>query len=248
VLPAAAAAAVALLVGGLLPGGVADARRRPPPPSDPCLGQPTREARHLQAEVARLQGEVARLQAELSAYQGAYQELTGGLDRLERLATRRVADQRVQSTLIGAIGRSRDAAARYFAPAAPIAPVAPVPPPPPAVDPYAVGQPYPPAQPYAAPQPMSPAEFRALLESFAAARFADDRVALVRTVAQHSLFTVEQVVHLMKAADFDDTRVKIAVLLYPRVVDLEAWYRVYEAVDFDGSRAELRRATERPTH
>ena len=52
----------------------------------------------------------------------------------------------------------------------------------------------------------------------------------------------------MKSCDFEDTRIQVAVILYPRVVDLEAWYRVYEALDFDASRTELRRSTDGQRH
>ena len=227
------AAATALLFGSLVPGGEADARRRPPPP-DPCAEQ------HNPHELRRLQAEVAQLQSDLAAYQGAYQALSDGIDRLERLVTRRVADQRVQNTLVGAINRTRAAGGRYFAAAAPVAPVvapAPVPPPPPpAAEPYPVYD--------NTPQAMAPREFRRLRQSVAAARFADDRVALVRTAAEHNLFTVAQVVELMKALDFEQSRLDIAEFLYPRVVDVDAWYQVYAALEFDTSRDQLRRRTE----
>ena len=52
--------------------------------------------------------------------------------------------------------------------------------------------------------------------------------------------TVDQVIAIMKTAGFDSTRIEIAVLLYPRVVDQHRWFTVDDALDFSSSRATLR--------
>ncbi len=238
VVPVAIVAAVtALLVSGLFPNGEADARRRPPP--DPC--QNHRNTR----EMRRLQGEVAQLQADLAAYQSAYSALDDGMNRLERLAIRRVRDRRAKNALVGAINRAREAASQNFAAAVPTAPATPVPPPPPAPQPV-YDQPAPqPIYQQPSPQPMTRRDFRGLRHRVEKVSFSDDRLTLVRSAAAANLFTVDQVIELMNVCDFEKTKLEIAELLYDRVIDIDQWHRVYGALEFEASRDRLRRRTER---
>ena len=89
-------------------------------------------------------------------------------------------------------------------------------------------------------RPLAPPDFDELRGHVADARFEQDRVELVRTASAHALFTVDQVVALMQTSSFDDTRVDIATLLRPRVVDPARWYLVEAALQFESSRDTLR--------
>jgi hypothetical protein len=62
---------------------------------------------------------------------------------------------------------------------------------------------------------LTDAEFQAVYKRVAAASFADDQIALVKSVAKSSYVTVAQAATLMKACSFDDTRIEVAVILYP---------------------------------
>ena len=223
---AAVAAAATILVSGLFPSGSADARRRRP--EDPCARAERQSAR-----------KIARLESELAAYQGAYQELESGLARVERFATRNIGNQRNRDRMVKLSSQSRTRAAAYFAPAAPVAPAPVVVAPPPPVDPY-VDPHTPYVDPNNAPQAMTPRQFKRLRKSVESASFANDRIDLVRSAAAHNLFTVDQVIDLVKVCDFEKSKISIAVILYPQVVDLNEWYRVYRALDFKSSRDKLR--------
>lgn len=169
--------------------------------------------------------------ARAERYEAAYNELAHGLERIEALNERR-RTRGVKARIRRTIADSRSRAAALLddvrhAPPAEVVVVEPVP------DHRAVY--------YETVEPMTAAEHRALRNAVADASFTKDRLRLVEAAAEHNWFTVDQVVELMRAATFTDTRVEIGALLYPRVVDLRDWYKAYDALDFESSRGKLRK-------
>lgn len=87
---------------------------------------------------------------------------------------------------------------------------------------------------------LSRSELEAVIERIDAAAYADDQLTLVRSVAKGGYFTADQVVAIMKACDWEDTRIEAAVLMYPRIVDADQAYRVYDGLTYASSRTTLR--------
>jgi hypothetical protein len=162
--------------------------------------------------------ELRRLRAELRAYKEAYAEAVEGLDDVERAANR-MRDRRARQ--LGRLAeRARDRASDM-------------------VRDYHDDDRGNDDDDYAY-QPLTDAEFQAVYKRVAAASFADDQIALVKSVAKSSYFTVAQAATLMKACSFDDTRIEVAVILYPRIVDSRNWYQIEDALSFSSSKQTLR--------
>jgi hypothetical protein len=70
--------------------------------------------------------------------------------------------------------------------------------------------------------------------------FGDGKVAVLSASAAGNWFTTDQVIELLPLFAFSDDRVDAAVVLYPKVLDPENWFRVYGAFDFDGDKDEVR--------
>lgn len=194
----------------------------------------------------RLRAEIDQVRSELAHYQQAYTELSKGLDQLERLNLRN-RDRRLEAQMARAIKDAQRQAGQYVQPWSyeqqdpdwrddrdwrTVPRPMPVDPPGnvrdhrthPAPAPYAMGE----------------REFRALTDQMGRAAFADDKLGLVKIAAQTNYFTVAQVIGLMELASFDDTRVEIAVVCAPRVIDGDRWFEVYGALTFSSSRDALR--------
>jgi hypothetical protein len=204
----------------------------------PVTAQPGYPDRGRRDDRERHRAEIDQIRAELAHYQQAYNELSAGLDQIERL-NRRNRDRRLMWQMNRAIRDAYDRAGQY-------------------VQPWSYEQqqpdwrddddwrrvrdrrtdPRPPSMP--APTAMNDRDFRALADQVGRAAFADDKLAVVQTAAQTNFFTVAQVVALMQLASFDDTRVEIAVTCAPRVLDGDRWFEVYGALTFSSSRETLR--------
>jgi hypothetical protein len=167
----------------------------------------------------RDQREYRRLRAELRAYKKAYLEAMDGLADVEHAADR-MRDRRARQ--LGRVAeRARDRASDF-------------------VRDYDREHAPDDGDDYYEYQPLTDAEFQAVYKRVAAASFADDQIALVKSVAKSSYFTVAQAATLMKACSFDDTRIEVAVILYPRIVDARNWYQIEDALSFSSSKATLR--------
>ncbi len=106
----------------------------------------------------------------------------------------------------------------------------------------AVGEPMPledaPPMP---PLAMAAEPFAALTAAVESESFGDEKVAVLRAAAADNLFVVEQVRRLLPLFTFSDERVEAAVILYPRTIDQENWFQVYQEFDFDSDKEELRK-------
>lgn len=187
---------------------------------------------------ARRPGRMAQCQQDLANYQAAYQELIVGLDRIERINAK---GQKDRKRIRRAVRQARKRASRYVvidqAPPAPPATVPAPPPPPPAPG-------YEPA-PDPGPQIISRRAFKRLLRSVKGKSFPKERLAAIREAAKYNSFTVRQVVRLIGACTFESTKVDVAVMLHPYVVDVENWFEVYDAFTFPSSRKKVQRRLRR---
>lgn len=168
--------------------------------------------------LATLRAENRRLRVELEQYKDAYRVLVDGLERIEGEA-HGIRDRRVHRRVHRAIERvRRDAESRIDDDHD--------------HDDYDDGG-------YGG-RGLSDAELRAVIDRIDAAAYGDDQLALVRSVAKASYVTADQAVAVMKACDWEDTRIEVAVLLYPRLVDGDQAYRLYDGLTYSSSRTTLR--------
>ena len=84
------------------------------------------------------------------------------------------------------------------------------------------------------------ADITALTDHMASKNFAEDQLSAVKTASDRTWFTSAQVLTLMKASKFEDTRIDIAAYLYPQVVDPQNWYQVEDGLKFSSSKHTLR--------
>jgi Domain of unknown function (DUF4476) len=89
--------------------------------------------------------------------------------------------------------------------------------------------------------PMPPPAFGTLRQAIEDESFDDEKLALLRDAARHNVFFVDQAIQLIELFTFSDGKVDAGVILYPQVIDIENWYRVYGAYTFDSDKEALRR-------
>lgn len=197
---ALAAVAATVALSGMLPSG--DATARPVRPSD---------------SLEQLRSQNQQLRNDLAAYQGAYDELSDGLQRVDR-ATNQLRDRKVQKKLQRMIDDAQARAAEYLSNYD---------------DGYGGGY-------DTSYQAISGSDLEKIVSRVLDASFADDQLDLVKSASKVNHFTVDQVVALMKACTFEDTKIEVAVLLYPRIVDPNNWYLVNDGFTFSSSKKTLR--------
>ncbi len=86
---------------------------------------------------------------------------------------------------------------------------------------------------------MSSSSFARLLRQVDDEMGSDAELRVVRAAAAHNLFTSAQVAALVEVATMRGTRVEVAVMLYPVVVDPEYFHEVLDALTFDASKREV---------
>ncbi len=192
-----------------------------------------RPAQVAPGDYQSLRQENAQLRSDLSYYQAAYSALDQGLTDVERV-TRTIRDRRTVKYLTRVVRDARAQAAQYVG----------------RDDQRGPG--WDPRDPRdtrdtrdtpdtrETARILSAGEFNDLLARVNATGFDDSKLALIQSAAQYSVFSVAQVVDLMKSSNFDDTRIAIAATLRPRTVDLPRWYLVYDALQFESSKSTLR--------
>ena len=90
------------------------------------------------------------------------------------------------------------------------------------------------------PQPVPDGTIEALRRRVDAASFADDQLDLIKTAATGNLFSADQVVSLMKACTYEDTRIEVAALLYTQLTDPDRAYLIYDGFTYASSKKTLR--------
>ena len=179
-------------------------------------GQAT--ADHYTGRDGQVEVENKQLRSELAYYQSAYDEMVLGLDRIDRAADKlrdRAGRKRIQTL----VDTTRDRADQYVD----------------GIERDGWGHDYT-AYDYA----LSDTELARVISRVQAESYSDEQLALIRSVARTSYFTADQVVSLMKLCAYDDTRVEVAAALYPRVVDGQNWYLVYDGLTYSSSKKTLR--------
>jgi CxxC motif-containing protein len=94
-------------------------------------------------------------------------------------------------------------------------------------------------------EPMSPEAFAALLNMLDEASFSDEKYNIVKEAASKNYFTSKQILKILNKFSFEDDKLKTAKLLYPRAVDPENFFVVYDAFTFSSSKEELRKWVEK---
>lgn len=84
-------------------------------------------------------------------------------------------------------------------------------------------------------------EFETLKESLRKEWFENNRLTSVKTVADKTNFTTQQVKELMLLFTFENNRLEIAKYAYRKTVDKQNYYQVNEALTFSSSKDELAR-------
>ncbi len=90
-------------------------------------------------------------------------------------------------------------------------------------------------------QAMSDQEFARISAALQREWWDDSRQRLLIDVARDRLFSTRQVRQVMDLFTFGDEKVNAAAALYPRVVDPQDFYTVYDALTFRSEKEELRR-------
>jgi hypothetical protein len=165
------------------------------------------------------------LRTDLAYFEAAHLELTRGLERVEH-AGRMSSDPRTRASIQRIVDETRQRAGRFVGDGAVITP-RPVPPPP--VNRYPT---------------LSQSDFDRLVARIKSMGSTDAQET-VRSAARSSYFTVDQAIVLLKACTYESSRIEMAVILYPRIVDLNRWFLIDEVFDYASSRQQVRQRVEK---
>ena len=81
--------------------------------------------------------------------------------------------------------------------------------------------------------------FNTFLNSVKKVPFKDDRMTLINTALASSDFTSGQCLQLVKFYTFDNERMKIMKMIYPRIVDKEAFFMVINSLTFSSNKKKM---------
>ena len=81
--------------------------------------------------------------------------------------------------------------------------------------------------------------FNTFLNSVKKVSFKDDRMTLINTALASSDFTSGQCLQLTKLYTFDDDRMEIMKMMYPRIVNKEAFFTVIATLTFSSNKDEM---------
>ena len=86
---------------------------------------------------------------------------------------------------------------------------------------------------------MSDQLFKKFLDSVKNEPFDKDRMGLITAVLTNSDFTSEQCLQLVKFYTFDNERLKIMKMMYPNIVDKEAFFMVTATLTFSKNKTQM---------
>jgi hypothetical protein len=86
----------------------------------------------------------------------------------------------------------------------------------------------------------SESDFGSVLQAVAGETFSRSKLELLRDVSIDRWYSSSQVRRMLDEFKFDNDKVEAAVVMHPRVVDLQNWFKVHDAFTFDSSKDELR--------
>lgn len=81
--------------------------------------------------------------------------------------------------------------------------------------------------------------FKTFLNNVKKEPFKDDRISMINTALVSSDFTSGQCLQLVKLFNFDDDKVEIMKMMYPRIVDKEAFFTVISSLTFSSSKDKM---------
>ena len=87
--------------------------------------------------------------------------------------------------------------------------------------------------------PMDDASFNSLQSTMDNEFTADDRIRIVRLSAASNYFTMDQLIELIKKFTFDDNRMQIIELVYPKLINTENSHLLFNYVSFISSKNRL---------
>lgn len=91
----------------------------------------------------------------------------------------------------------------------------------------------------AGPYPMDDLDFERYLNAIRGKDFEDSKLTTAKAPLRGQYLTAEQIGQVMKAFDFEDTRLEFAIFAHPRCVDQDNYYLTYGAFEFELSIEEL---------
>lgn len=81
--------------------------------------------------------------------------------------------------------------------------------------------------------------FQAFFDNVKNEPFEKDRIALINAALASSDFTADQCLQLVKFYAFDNERMKIMKMIYPRIVDKEAFFMVINSLTFSSNKKKM---------
>jgi uncharacterized protein DUF4476 len=100
----------------------------------------------------------------------------------------------------------------------------------------------PPPQPVPVPtvQPISEGQLQQLLSAIARESFGDGKLRVLESAAPSQYFLVPQVVKILQKFSFGDDKLDAVRTLWPRVLDQNNGFQLYQAFNFQGEKDQLR--------
>ncbi|MBU0553509.1 DUF4476 domain-containing protein [Myxococcota bacterium] len=94
------------------------------------------------------------------------------------------------------------------------------------------------------PQPMSAEDFTMLKEALSKASYSKERINLLSSLVNERWFSVNQAKDIAKVFSFSKSRIKALVMIYPRLVNPEDAFQLYDVFDYSSDRDKLREKIE----
>jgi hypothetical protein len=89
------------------------------------------------------------------------------------------------------------------------------------------------------PEAMDDRDFQMLLASVEQAPFTQDKVKVIRTSAMNNYFFIDQVIKLTSKLPFDGDKLEVVETLYPKILDVDKNYLLYNCITFSDSKNKL---------
>ena len=97
----------------------------------------------------------------------------------------------------------------------------------------------PPPPPQATPLPVDEEILANAIAHISNESFEEDKLRIVRELANSQYFLVAQVEKILPAFSFENTKVKIVEILAPRILDRQNGYRIYGSFTFSSNKAKV---------
>jgi hypothetical protein len=88
---------------------------------------------------------------------------------------------------------------------------------------------------------MSRSDVDMLVENIRKKSFESSKLDIAKQALSNSNILTEDVKKILRAFDFESSRLEFAKFVYPKVYDQQNFYQVYDAFDFESSASEMRR-------